>query len=107
MNRQAKKLESKLEPPKRSVKYPGLSNRGAAVLYPAKRLLPLCEDRALMMLAHGKDVAIRVLEPGYFVAAGGAPDSQLAILNEGIFFECEALLLEPGDDRLDVRNVLA
>src|ERR1700680_1020014 len=106
MNRQAKKLESKFEPPKRSVKYLAREQQGCSSAEPLPRdCRRWCEDRALMMLAHGKDVTIRVLEPGYFVAAGGGPDSQLAILNEGIFFECDALLLAPGDDRLDVRKI--
>ena len=66
------------------------------------RALTCAYVRRLAMLADGEDVAVRIFEPGYFVAAGGGPDSEFLILDEGIFFGGDALLLEPGDDGFDV-----
>src|SRR6202008_4182319 len=40
----------------------------------------------LVVLADGEHVAVRVFEPGYLVAVGGCPDSEFAILDEGVFF---------------------
>ena len=72
------------------------------------------------MLADGKHVSIRVFEPCNLVAGGRRPDAQLGVLNEGIFFEGNALLFQgsysgfnilhlPAEDgapdRSEVRNL--
>src|SRR5262249_1696241 len=54
------------------------------------------------MLTYGKNVAIRIFEPSHFVAPRGGPDSELAILNERVFFWSDPSFGEPGSHRFDV-----
>jgi hypothetical protein len=54
----------------RAPRKPALSEVEGAVPSTARRLA-----RDLLMLADGKHIPVRVLEPGNFVAAGRGPDS--------------------------------
>src|SRR5271170_5520168 len=55
-----------------------------------------------MMLTDGKDIAVRIFEPRYLITRGSCPDSKLTILNEGILFQDNASVTEPGRNRLDI-----
>src|SRR5712664_2870136 len=57
---------------------------------------------ALLVLTHGQDIAVWILEPRHFVTIGSCPDPAFAILDERILFQSNALFVEPGDYRIDV-----
>src|SRR6267142_4809397 len=59
------------------------------------------------MLAYGKYIAIGIFEPGYLAAVGGGPNTEILVLGEGIFFGGNAVVPEPGGDRLDVFDLPA
>ena len=59
------------------------------------------------VLADGEDVAVGVLEPGYFAAVGGGPDAEGLVLGEGILFRGDAAVAEPGGDGFDVFDLPA
>src|SRR5437588_13082017 len=59
------------------------------------------------MLADGEDVAVGILEPGYFAAVGGGPDTEGLVLGEGILFRWDAAVAEPGGDGFDVFDLPA
>ena len=43
-----------------------------------------------MMLAHGKDIAVGILEPTDFISVRRGPNSEVVILNERVLFEVDA-----------------
>src|SRR3984893_13458346 len=54
------------------------------------------------VLTDGKDIAIWIFEPRNFVTRRSCPDSELAILHEGILFQDNASVPEPSDDGFDI-----
>ena len=65
------------------------------------------ETVSLRVLADRKHVAVRVFERGYLVAVGSGPDSQFAILHEGILLESHASPRKPARDGSDVTHLPA
>jgi len=56
------------------------------------------------MLTDRKDIAVWIFEPRYLVTRGSCPNSKVTILNEGILFHDNALVLEPSNHRFDILN---
>ncbi|PYV90381.1 MAG: hypothetical protein DMG90_09390 [Acidobacteria bacterium] len=52
-----------------------------------------------MMLTYGKDIAIRIFKPCHLVTSGRCPNSKFAIFDKGVFFQGNAAILQPSDDR--------
>jgi len=44
------------------------------------------------MLGEGEDVSVGVFEPGYLVAAGNGPDSEVVLFEESEYLEVDAFL---------------
>src|SRR5260370_21847591 len=57
------------------------------------------------MLRNTQQIAIRVFEPGNFCAAGCAPNSEIVLLHEAIFFKDDTFFLETGDNFLNTRDL--
>src|SRR3984893_6223651 len=55
-----------------------------------------------MMLTDGEYIAVWIFEPRYLVTRGSCPDSQFAILHEGILFQDNASVPEPSDHGFDI-----
>src|SRR5580704_5633566 len=54
------------------------------------------------MLRDAQNVAVRVFEPGDSIACRRCPNTQVAILNERIFFDSYAAVPEPASNRLNI-----
>src|SRR5438876_9520333 len=59
------------------------------------------------MLADGEDVAVGILEPGYFAAVGGGPDAEGGVLGESMLFRRDAAVAEPGGNGFDAFDLPA